>query len=244
MKRFTLIELLIVIVIIAILISLLLPSLGRAKRKAKRILCANNQKQSYIISSLFAKNNNAKMVDVPDNIDIDERPTIYHVSGRGWDLRDLLRPYVAPGKTLNQLKTDGIDDFKVWSCPTVQPKSIDSYDGAPAAFGSLEYYGGRRHPNFGGLAEVPYKIAELSSTIPLMQDVVYDFGGKMRYNHGKGIRQEWTEGRSTHYTGSTPYGGNITYGDGHTKWRNFSELTVGGKANGAWSNRFIYSYWE
>ena len=57
MKKFTLIELLVVVAIIGILVSILVPSLGKARYKARLAVCLSNLKQMAIQSYVYTDNN-------------------------------------------------------------------------------------------------------------------------------------------------------------------------------------------
>jgi prepilin-type N-terminal cleavage/methylation domain-containing protein len=60
-KFFTLIELLVVISIIGILASILLPSLQKARLKAKEALCKNNLKQMVLGEMLYGDDNQERV---------------------------------------------------------------------------------------------------------------------------------------------------------------------------------------
>lgn len=93
-KNFTLIELLVVIAIIAILASLLLPSLNRARDKAKGIKCTSNMKQIGTGTVMYANDNEDYLP--PDGIFNKNGATS---RGRDTYWSCLVYPYVA-GKEL------------------------------------------------------------------------------------------------------------------------------------------------
>ena len=66
-RKFTLIELMMVILVIAIILSLLFPSFGRAYHLAKHAKCISGQKQYYTTLVLYSKNNKSSTpVFTPD----------------------------------------------------------------------------------------------------------------------------------------------------------------------------------
>lgn len=62
-RAFTLIELLVVIAIIAILMAILMPALQRAREGGKRSACLSNEKQITLAWSMYADDNDDKLVN-------------------------------------------------------------------------------------------------------------------------------------------------------------------------------------
>jgi prepilin-type N-terminal cleavage/methylation domain-containing protein/prepilin-type processing-associated H-X9-DG protein len=61
-KAFTLIELLVVIAIVAVLMAILMPALQRAREQGKRAVCLNNLKQLTLAWTVYADDNDDKIV--------------------------------------------------------------------------------------------------------------------------------------------------------------------------------------
>ena len=80
---FTLIELLVVIAIIAILAAMLLPALTKAKLKAQSISCMSNTKQLQLAWTMYAGDNNERIVINKSNPSQPDESWVFNVMGWG-----------------------------------------------------------------------------------------------------------------------------------------------------------------
>jgi prepilin-type N-terminal cleavage/methylation domain-containing protein len=171
MKKFTLIELLVVIAIIGILVSILLPSLGKARTKAKVAVCASNIRQQHTAVSLFLKNN--KYYYPPNNRG---RGTVTSWMGKtgqgnrygGADMTIEERPmneYLSPGAK------DG-DELEICRCPVQYDSTYDYYFKEGSDYvGNISGYGGVSKPIGGNFMS---QILNPSATIEISENIGWE----------------------------------------------------------------------
>ena len=215
-RKFTLMELLIVIAIIGILVSILLPSLFKAREKAKRIVCASNQKQIYTASAIYSKSNRN---NYPHRVPASHWPFGHYNSredgaGFKWDEGEILPLKTAGFSALVESKL--ITAYEVFYCPSSttwfpQSNYISSIKPGTSEnwFVHYSYWAGYKR----ALA-VDDKIVssiDSDSDAVFVSDKIGSSGSDHKFsNHNsqKGVTE----------------GGNITFNDGSVKWRNYSSM--------------------
>ena len=103
-KKFTLIELLVVVAIIGILVSILMPSLGKAREKAKRAVCLSNLRQCGLASIIYANSNNDRL-----NPSDGSNPAVESLHWLGGKTQKGFDPYMS--------------NWDITDCPNWKPKS-------------------------------------------------------------------------------------------------------------------------
>jgi len=186
MRKFTLIELLIVIAIIGILASLLLPSLTKARDAAKRALCISNQSQ--IIKGMLItteEKNNRVLIGTINN---------FRYAMPLWDVNRAANQadgWMAFGQIYNATQMENIE---VWDCPSreqdnywQQPKKENWPPGENTGKFTHSAYAVRSGTEWTWLGyktpDLPF-VSQLESNLTYLSD---QFAGTEIYNdrHGK-----------------------------------------------------------
>ena len=206
---FTLIELLVVIAIIAVLAALLLPVLGRAKEKARRAMCLNQEKQMALAFQMYADEHEDLMPAQAGNgvnrfADSNSPPNF---------LRALI-PYVG-----------NLEGGKSFGCPTAKRRDVNPAE-TPDLFNDSNYMG-----NAAVLGRARSSILSPASVVVVQEDFWRRNVAWLRPGL-EGTRFSYWHfyyplEKQEQYTSLHDDGGNLLFLDGHSEYRKGRTLRSG-----------------
>jgi prepilin-type N-terminal cleavage/methylation domain-containing protein/prepilin-type processing-associated H-X9-DG protein len=242
-KAFTLIELLVVIAIIALLMALLMPALNRAKEQGKRAACLNNLKQLSLAWTMYADENDDRLVNGAAGFSDQDLAWGDHTNETAWVEQCWANDYGQGGQMLEEdqrlaIKAGAlwpyVREIKLYRCPT-------GVRGECLTYAIMFSMNAVAHPEVQGVRGVHVKKrTEISSPSPAYRLVYIDEGWvtpdafAVYYRQGRW----WDDPPVRHGDGVT-----VSFADGHVehkKWKGTETIKFGrnrirGHAGAGWT---------
>ena len=212
-QAFTLIELLVVIAIIAILAAILFPVFAKAREKARQTSCLSNQKQIGLAFAQYSQ-------------DYDER----------YSARDMAGPTTGSSYSFRWALQPYIKNIQVFKCPsTPQWAATGPGNWYPTDYGChlneahLVPSSSNHAADYAGTGTVDLRDFGFNESTPLStinfpaQFLILADAGRSDGTTSRGgiYPQPWAFDVSTQsrFLARHQGGGNVSYSDGHAKWR-------------------------
>ena len=251
MRGFTLIELLVVVSIIALLVSILMPSLGKAREQARRVVCSVHCHSMGQIIFIYAGDNNSKLptTDAGSGWLFDVPFSVADPIRREYGMETLF----CPANSLKKMSRDQLVEHYLAEMYDENGNKADEPDDATQGyvmsdyFWLMEFNNSFRQPLIyqDGTNHAGKKIfnrvlnVRQPSEYPLITDSMWTLDGPTIALEDKDFTNV-SGGRfsSNHVKGRQALGNNTLNCDGSVQWVRFADMDVNFGAD--WG---IYHYW-
>jgi len=212
---FTLIELLVVIAIIAILAAILFPVFARARESGRRTSCASNMKQLGLLLAQYTSDNDSRM-------------PLRH----GDDKNDYARP-TSPANYWKALRRYSMSRG-ILKCPSVADTSGTGAEATETTAADYNTYVANAVVFGRNIAAIPnpaeiiaFQESRYKHTYALFRPI--DNDSAALEHTGSSTYSNWhsSDGTREKFSNTHMDGGNLTFSDGHVKWRKGSTLRSG-----------------